>query len=324
VQPYGTTVVAAWESRDGQDLPSTDDQSKLGQRTIAILISFMPWEEAYMRYQLLVLDLDGTIIARDLAIPPGTIEALRAFQAQGGRVTIATGRTIRTTAPFADELGVDGPLICYQGALVKDHRTGEVLFHDPVPPLLAVEAVRQLQSENVYVHAYIDDELYVPWLGEEVDLYQTFSPVKLNVHHVDDLAAIVAERPPTKLLFIDHEAHVGPRVAGLRTHFTDRLHVVRSHAIFGELTAPGCTKGRALEQLAAQLGIPQSAVAAAGDQHNDIEMIAWAGLGMAVRSGPEELQRVADVLIDGPEEAGLAAAIRQYVLGERQAGARES
>lgn len=267
-----------------------------------------------MRYRLLALDLDGTIIGRDLVIPSGTREALQAFQAQGGRVTLATGRTVRTTAPFADMLGIDGPLICYQGALIQDHRNGQVFFHDPVPTQLASEAVAVLLRSGVYVHAYIGDELYVPWHGAEVELYQTFSPHKLAVHVVDDLAALVLKRPPTKLLFIEDEDKVGPRLAGLQTHFTERLHVVRSHAHFGELTALGCTKGRALAQLAAALDIPQAEVVAVGDQHNDVEMVEWAGLGLAVRSGPPQLLAHAQVLIDGPEQAGLAAAIWQYVV----------
>ena len=174
----------------------------------------------------------------------------------------------------------------------------------------------QLLSAGVYVHAYINDELYVPWAGQEVALYQSFTHIKHVVHVVDDLAALVAQHPPTKLLFIDDEQQVGPQVAGLQTHFVDRLHVVRSHAQFGELTAPGCTKGRALEQLAGLLGIPQREVAAAGDQQNDIEMVAWAGLGMAVRSGPPELLAVAQVLIDPPEQAGVAAAIERYLLAD--------
>lgn len=269
-----------------------------------------------MRYRLLALDLDGTVIGRDLKIPPGTREAIHAFQAQGGRVTIATGRTLTTTAPFADELGVDGPLICYQGALIQDHRTGQVLFHDPLQPAPAAEAVQQLLSAGVYVQAYIDDELYVPWAGEEVVLYQTFSSQRLKAHVVDDLAAFVREHPPTKLLFIDDEDKVAPRLAGLQTHFTDRLHVVRSHARFGELTAPGCTKGRALAQLAQDLKIGQHEVVAVGDHFNDIEMVAWAGLGLAVRFGPVELRAVAQALIDGPEQAGLAAAIRHYLLDD--------
>jgi Cof subfamily protein (haloacid dehalogenase superfamily) len=269
-----------------------------------------------LRYRLLAIDLDGTVIGRDLRIPPGTAAAIQTFQRRGGHVTLATGRTLRTTAPFADELGVDGPLICYQGALIKDHRSGRVFFHDPVPPLLAAEAVERLLAAKVYVHAYIDDELYVPWAGEEIAFYQTFSEVKLPVHVVNDLAAVVAERAPTKLLFIAAEEQVEPHLTGLQEHFADRLHAVRSHAHFGELTAPGCTKGRALAQLAAHFGIAQAAVAAIGDHLNDVEMVRWAGLGLAVHGAPPALADVADALIDGPERAGVAVAIRRHLLDE--------
>ena len=130
----------------------------------------------------------------------------------------------------------------------------------------------------------------------------------------DDLPAYLAEHPPTKLLFIVDEHDVAGHLAELATHFTTRLAVTRSHAYFGELTAPGCNKGRALAMLAELLGIPREAIAAAGDQLNDVEMVAWAGLGMAVTSGPRELLDAADVTILGPEQAGLAVGIRRFLL----------
>lgn len=272
-----------------------------------------------LSYRLLALDLDGTLVGRDLHVHPATLEALTAYQAAGGHITIATGRTFRTTLPFAELLRIDVPLICYQGALIRDPRSKEVLFHEPVPAELAVEAAEKLLAAGIYVQAYIDDELVVPYEGDETRLYRSFSPVHLPVHVVQDLPAFLAEHPPTKLLFIAHESDVGPRIAGLQTHFAERLNIARSHAFFGELTAPGCTKGRALATLAEMLGIPREAVAAAGDQENDVSMITWAGLGMGVKSGPPALHAVSDVLIDGPEKAGLAAGILRYLLNELSA-----
>jgi hypothetical protein len=272
--------------------------------------------EDHPRYRLLALDLDGTLVGRDLRVPPATSEAVAAYQAVGGHVTLATGRTFRTTMPFAELLRIDAPIICYQGALIRDPRSGDVLFHEPVPPELAVEAVEGLLADGIYVQAYVDDELVVPYEGDETRLYRSFSPVHLPVHVVEDLPTFLATHPPTKLLFIAHEGEVGPRVVGLQTHFAERLNVARSHAFFGELTAPGCTKGRALANLAEILEIPREAVAAAGDQENDVSMVEWAGLGMGVRSGPPALHAAADVLIDGPEEAGLAAGIRRYLLDQ--------
>ena len=277
-------------------------------------MEFRQSDHAANLYRLLALDLDGTVVGRDLVVPPATLEAIASFQATGGRVTLATGRTFRTTAPFAELLHVDAPLICYQGALIRDHRTGETLFHQPVPADLAAEAAASLLAADIYVQAYVDDELVIPYEGDETRLYRSFSPVYLPATVVDDLPAYLREHPPTKLLFIAAERDVGPRVAGLQAHFADRLNVTRSHAYFGELTAPGSTKGRALALLAGLLDIPRAAVAAAGDQGNDVDMVAWAGLGMAVAGGPPELHAVADVVIGGPAEAGLAAGIRAYLL----------
>ena len=133
---------------------------------------------------------------------------------------------------------------------------------------------------------------------------------------VADLPAYLHDHPPTKLLFIADESEVGRHLAGLQTHFVERLNIARSHARFGELTAPGSTKGTALDLLARMLDIPQEQVAAAGDQSNDIDMVAWAGLGLAVRTGPPELHAVADAIIGTPEEDGLADAIRAMIRDE--------
>ncbi len=269
-------------------------------------------------YRLLALDLDGTLVGPDLEVPPATRAAIAEFQARGGRVTIATGRSFRTTVPYAEQIDVNAPLICYQGALIRDHRTGTTLFHLPIEGVLAAEAASMLLQAGIYVHAYVDDELVVPYEGDETRYYRTFSPVYLPTTIVADLPAFVRDHPPTKLLFIAGEREVGVHVAGLQTHFVHRLSVARSHTTFGELTAPGSTKGRAVAALAGQLGIPRAAVAAAGDQGNDVDMVAWAGLGMAVASGPSELLAVADARIGSPAEGGLADAIYRYLLGERR------
>lgn len=265
-------------------------------------------------YRLLALDLDGTTVGHDFLVPEELVEALSAFREQGGYVTIATGRTFRTTLPYAQQLGTNAPLICYQGALIRDPESARTLFHLPVPGDLAAEAAAMLLQSSVYVHAYVDDELVVPYEGEETAYYRSFSTIYLPTTVVDDLPAYLRDHPPTKLLFIAGEHAVGDHLAGLRVHFAHRLSIARSHATFGELTAPGATKGRALAWLANELGVPQTAVAAAGDQGNDVDMVAWAGLGMAVTSGPPELLAAADSLIGTPEENGLADGVRRYLL----------
>lgn len=147
-------------------------------------------------YRLLAVDLDGTLVGHGLEIPSGTIEAIADFKARGGYVTIATGRSIRTTIPFANLIATNAPLICYQGAVVRDYHNDVTLFHQPVPGELAAEAITRLMAAGVYVHAYLNDDLYVPYLGREIEYYQTFSSIKLRVYQIDDLANYVRTHPP--------------------------------------------------------------------------------------------------------------------------------
>ncbi len=99
-------------------------------------------------------------------------------------------------------------------------------------------------------------------------------------------------------------------------HFNERLAVLRSHALFGELTAPGVSKGAALKTLAARLGIPREQVVAIGDHENDLQMIAWAGLGLAMGNAIPAVREAADAIIPTVEEAGVAWAIKRYLLSE--------
>src|SRR5437763_8314267 len=94
-----------------------------------------------MPVKLLALDLDGTVFGADLTPSPRTRAALAAARAQGVRLTLATGRTFRSTRQFAADLGADAPLICYQGALVQDPTSGAVLLHRTVPRDLAAEVI---------------------------------------------------------------------------------------------------------------------------------------------------------------------------------------
>ena len=94
----------------------------------------------------------------------------------------------------------------------------------------------------------------------------------------------------------------------------DRLVTTRSHQLFGELTALGVSKGRALAELAQQLGIPQAAVVAIGDQENDLEMVAWAGLGLAMGNAIPALKAIANQTIPSIDDAGVAWAIQHLLL----------
>jgi Cof subfamily protein (haloacid dehalogenase superfamily) len=268
-----------------------------------------------MSYRLLALDIDGTIVGSDLAIPNVVAQAIAAAQARGIRVTLATGRMFGATLPFAMQLGIRDPLICYQGGMVRDPISGEIYEHTLMSGELAAEAIKLLQAAGIFTIAYIDERLCVAERRPELDMYLQWHPEGAEVVVAPDLAAYVAATPPTKLLFSAEPEVVEREMLRMAGHFGERLAVIRSHAIFGELTSQGISKGAALKALAHRLEIPREQVVAIGDHENDLPMIAWAGLGLAMGNAIPVVREVADAIIPSVDQAGVAWAIEKYLLG---------
>jgi Cof subfamily protein (haloacid dehalogenase superfamily) len=281
--------------------------------TIAI-VSQLDQKEHSVSYQLLALDIDGTIVANDLAILPEVAAAITAAQGHGVRVTLATGRMYGSTLPYAKRLGIHDPLICYQGGMIRDPLTHEIYEHTTMSGELAAEAIELLDQAGIFVIAYVDERMCVTHRAPELENYLRWHPEGIEVVIAPELAAHMATNPPTKLLFTAPAEVVEREMLRLAAHFGERLAVIRSHAIFGELTAPGISKGSALKILAARLGIPREQVVAIGDHENDLPMIAWAGLGLAMGNAIPAVREAADAVIPSVEEAGVAWAIERYLL----------
>jgi Cof subfamily protein (haloacid dehalogenase superfamily) len=266
-------------------------------------------------YRLVALDLDGTVMGHDLVILPEVREAIQAAQASGVHVTLATGRMFGATIPFARQLEIRAPLICYQGALIRDPLTDEVLLATNMPGDEAAEAVRLLLDRDIFVLAYIDERLHIAERRAELEHYLSLHPEGAEIVVSDDLPTEVRAAAPTKLLFIAEPPVVTDELIRLEAHFGDRLMITRSHQLYGELAAPGIAKGVALERLAAHLGVPREATLAIGDQENDLSMLAWAGLGLAIGNAAPVVREAADAIVPPVHEAGVAWAIKRYVLG---------
>ncbi len=132
---------------------------------------------------------------------------------------------------------------------------------------------------------------------------------------VKDLAGWLS-RPPIKFLFFEQEEAVPELVRDMQAQFNGHLQVVRSWDRLIEATGPNISKGEALARLAAHVGASQSGTMAVGDQDNDVSMIAWAGLGVAMGNASPAAKAVADVIAPSLEDDGAAWAIERYILGE--------
>jgi Cof subfamily protein (haloacid dehalogenase superfamily) len=269
-------------------------------------------------YRLLALDLDGTVIGKDRRITNPVRTAVAAAQARDVCVTLVTGRMFRGALRYAQQLSLRNPLVCYQGALVRHPITNAVLHHTPMSGSLAAEAITLLHRAGTCVIACIDERLGIVQDGVQFEGFvrRWGSPDPAYLFVASNLAEIARVTPPTKLMFFGEPPQVDRELAHLTARFGTDLSAVRSDVTMGELTAPGVSKGLALATLARHLGVAREHVMAIGDQDNDLPMLQWAGLGLAMGNAPRSVQAIADAVIPPVEEDGVAWAIRQYILGE--------
>ncbi len=261
--------------------------------------------------RLLALDLDGTLFDSNFQFSPRVRQAVAKAQRLGVAVTLATGRSVTSTRPFAQELDIREPLICYQGGWIAE-RNGRVLHRVALDRNLATQVIDFAQARNWHVNLYCDGQLYLTELRHPLSFYQgLLNPV---AQHVSDLHALL-DRDPDKVLIVA-EGNGDEILAGLRERFDGQMEIVRSHDLFVEANPLNVDKGTGLAWLAVHRGVPQSQVMAVGDQDNDAPMVAWAGLGVAMGNGSPACKAVADWIAPPLDQDGAAVAIERFALNE--------
>jgi Cof subfamily protein (haloacid dehalogenase superfamily) len=256
------------------------------------------------------MDLDGTVLDSSFVVSPRTTRAIAAADDAGIRCVIATGRMFQSARRIAAELGVRSPLICYQGALVGDPLSGEILLHHPLEVGLARELLHALGPLADVTNAYVDDELYVPAATPEAIRYADIAGVEMHV--VGPLAGWL-ERPTTKLVAVGEPAALDAKREELLPRFGRRAFIAKSLPFFLELAAPGVSKGSGLTFLSQRLGFTPAATVAFGDAENDLELLEWAGTGFAMANGDERLRRRADWIAPPVGEDGVARCLEALV-----------
>ena len=261
--------------------------------------------------KMLVLDIDGTIMSADLKISDKIKEYLKILIKNGIKVVIATGRMYSSAIKITKELEIQTPLICYQGSLIKDTKTNEIIYEVPLEECIAREVIKELRKENVFINIYINDELIVE---TETQYIQDYSKSKKVSYKVVDDFDLLEFKKLNKILAIDYDANkIDELIKKLKNKFKEELYVVKSTPYYCEICNIKATKGNAVKYLANKWSIKKEEIMAIGDQDNDIEMLLAAGVKVAVANATEGLKNVADYITDSVENDGAAKAIEKYI-----------
>ncbi len=267
-----------------------------------------------MKIRLLAIDLDGTLLTRERRPHPESTRAIRRAIGAGVTVALASGRVRPSMRPFAEEIGLEGPMVCGNGAHVLGPNGDEIL-HDPLPAD-AFEVVRRYaEEEGVHLNMYTRHELLflheTPW----GDVYRSRVAVtEPRLTTLDEIRAQVV----TKAMIIDDPESIPRHKASLAPLLGGRAHMTESEPEYLEFLSPSADKGTGLRALAEFLGIAREETAAIGDYLNDLGMLRWAGLSAAMGNAAEPVKQAAQRVMPTNDEGGVGTFIDTWVLHEGQ------
>lgn len=264
------------------------------------------------RIRLIASDLDGTLLRDDGSISRRTRAAVAAAREAGVVFVFVTARPPRDVQAIADHLGISGVAVCSNGAIIHDVATGEMSRHVRLCSDLARTLVSELRLAEPGI-AFATEH------GHRIGLEPHFPPFfDETVHHhapvIGDAVTLCGE-PLTKLLI--HHPHHGAEilVERVRGHAGERAEVIWSGAPFIEIASPGVSKAAGLAALCEDLAIGPHEIAAFGDMPNDREMLAFAGLGVAVANAHPAVREAADEITASNEDDGVALVVERLLAG---------
>jgi Cof subfamily protein (haloacid dehalogenase superfamily) len=267
-------------------------------------------------FRLVALDLDDTLLRSDLSISFRTRNVIRRAMQEGVYIALASGRVPEALESFAKILGLhkkDGYLICGNGTIITESRTGKVVYESTLPKEAALVAFDLADAEGFPVQLYDDDVMYISRRNEFTNYDQKLTGMRQVV--VSNFRSMV-EAGAHKLIIPGDPMILKPLEDILRTYLGTDITLFTSKPYFLEILPPNVDKGVALAFIAQKLGVRREDVFAIGDSMNDEAMIRWAGCGVAMANSDPRIKNIAALVTEHTnDDDGVAEVIERYVLG---------
>ncbi|MHB1392889.1 MAG: Cof-type HAD-IIB family hydrolase [Clostridia bacterium] len=279
-----------------------------------------------LKYKMLVSDMDYTLLNKEKKISERNGEAIRKAIEKGVHMVVATGRIYTSARVYAKLLGVGTPIIASNGAIIR-----EAVFNNPVDTertiykdILSMEAVKEMirlsHKYEIFSHFFTDDTIYAEKLVTVSMRYTEWNQFlgeqdQVKIKIVDDIEKAIAEDKVQilKAVVVDRDSE---KIQRLRNSIVETGIVSVSQSMKDNLEVmnKGVTKGNAVKMLAQMYGIKREEIIAIGDNENDISMIEYAGMGIAMGNAEESLKNVANHITGDYQEDGVAEAIERFIL----------
>lgn len=264
-----------------------------------------------MKYKLIALDLDGTLLDDDHRLSAGTIAAVRAVHERGAVIVLCTGRGPGNAIPVMRELGLEGTIITHNGAATIRTEDKALVHHFPFSREELIPFIEYCKSHRIHYDVSTPFHLHVDAEPEPyaMEMYRTFM-IEPVVHSTLDSI----QEEPVKFTVYAEDKTLLDRVESDWAGFRTRLSVLRSGDCFIDIMDPQASKGNALQKLAERIGIEPGEVLAIGNYFNDLDMIRYAGMGIAMANSPEAVKEAADEVTASNNDEGVRLALEKHCL----------
>ena len=272
--------------------------------------------------KLVAIDLDGTLLNSQKEISLRNKQALMAAKQAGVKVVICTGRPLAAIGPYLEELGLqeEGDYsITFNGGLVQKNDTGAII-EKTLMPLEAIHELYQLATTLNMPFDVLSDEVVMP-LPSAPNYPSIYSSLnKLLTFESYKLEELTPNRIYNKVVVAIDEAYLNERIKEIPASFYERFEIIKTRNNLLEFMPKGITKAYGISLLAKDLGIRAEEIMTLGDEENDLPMIEYAGLGVAMANAIPLVKEAADVVTDTNDQDGVAKAVEKYILTPLEGG----
>ncbi|HYF83930.1 MAG TPA: Cof-type HAD-IIB family hydrolase [Clostridia bacterium] len=279
-----------------------------------------------LKYKMLVSDMDYTLLNKEKTVSEKNREAIRKAIEKGVHIVVATGRIYTSARVYAKLLGVCTPIIASNGAIIREAvfnnpmDTEKTIYRNILPMEAVNEMIRLSHKYGIFSHFFTDDTIYAEKLVNVSMRYTEWNKFlgvedQVKIKIVEDVEKAVAEDKVQilKAVAVDRDSE---KIQRLRDSIVETgiVSVTQSMKDNLEVMNQGVTKGNAVKMLAEMYGIKREEIIAIGDNENDISMIEYAGMGIAMGNAEESLKSVANHITGDYQEDGVAEAIKRFIL----------
>ena len=263
-----------------------------------------------MKYKMLVIDMDDTLLTDDHKISAENKEMLLKAQEKGVHVILASGRPTPAMTAYAKELQMDSYMISYNGAVITDLKEDKVLFEQTLTQEQIHELYDYSLKSKTHIITYLDGEVVSETSSEYIDIELNITGLEHN--KVTDFKAAV-QSSAVKCILLEEPSYLKEVEKDLKKAMP-HLSVSMSKPFFLEVAQNGIDKAASIKILAEKLNILQSEIIAVGNAGNDLSMIEYAGLGVWVDNVTPELRDKGDVIVASNNNHGVAEVVRRFIL----------